>query len=206
MKIDFCDLHIIIGAISFQDAKFCFQDKSLPAKTRFSASRGGLTELDDKLIWKCPEYVHRFEDSWWKRVSDNIPRARIARYGPKVVAVGCRDVSSPHCKFIRTWDGKKWSKSTEMIKGCVLSCTISKDNYLIVMGGLVREKASDKPIRDVQIFDGDKWYYGPQLPKACCQMSAVVLNDTVYVIGGKYMGTDAWSVEIDKLVVSTVTH
>ena len=89
---------------------------------------------------------------------------------------------------------------SDMLVGCERPCVVSVgDGGLMVMGG---RGDGDSRLADVQVFDRktQTWHFGPSLPKPCWDISAVVHEDLVFVMGGEGMDRAVWCAKINDLV------
>ena len=149
---------------------------------------GGVYVLDDKDMWK----------RWTDLV---VHRATLGVYGEELVAVGGRNLDvDVRSKKVMVWRGKTWSPMPDMLVECVRSCVVSVGGGgLVVMGG----GGDGHSLLDaVQVFDGktQTWHFGPSLPKPCVDISAVVYEDLVFVMGGYGMARAVWFANINELV------
>ena len=145
--------------------------------------------------------VYRLEEKdKWKRWTDGVEDgATLAVCGGRLVAVGGYK-NGVLSKKVMVWRGGKWSLMSDMLVGCRRSCVVSVGGGgLVVMGGRVD---GSHLLADVQVFDGktQTWHFGPSLPEPCRDMSAVVHEDLVFLMGGWGMATAVWCANINDLV------
>ena len=160
---------------------------------------GGLVEVEGRVVWGGVGGVYSLDDKdKWKRWTDGVEGgARLGVCGGRLVAAGGRKDGG---KKVMVWRGGRWSLMSDMLVGCALSFVVSVGGGgLVVMGG-----GGDgyEDLADVQVFDGktQTWHFGPSLPKPCWNMSAVVHEDLVFVMGGWGMATAVWCANINDLV------
>lgn len=135
----------------------------------------------------------------WSKVTDVMFRASLSVWKERLVAVG-GSLLSISSKNVGLWDGEKWTPMTDMLIGCRGSCVVNDGvDGLVVMGGVGDGRRS---MDVVQWFDGETqtWFFGPSLPQRCYDMSAVVYDGEVFVLGGDEMGHSVWSSSISELV------
>ena len=93
---------------------------------------------------------------------------------------------------------------SDMLVGCHGSCVVSVgESGLVVMGG--KGDDGSRRLNDVQVFDGKTktWHFGPPLPKPCEDISAVVHEGQVVMMGGgggMAMARAVWCANISDLV------
>ena len=163
---------------------------------------GGLMEVEGRVVWGLGRRgVYRLDEkNKWKRWTDSVDLAATLGVcdGLLVAVGGYKD--GVFSKEVMVWRGEMWSRMSDMLVGCRMSCVVSVGGGgLVVMGG-----TGDGPqlLADVQVFDGktQTWHFGPSLPKPCEAMSAVVHGDLVFVMGGWRMDTVVWCAKINDLV------
>ena len=92
---------------------------------------------------------------------------------------------------------------SDILVACWRSCVVSVGGGgLVGMGGRGVGWADGRGLATVQVFDGktQSWHFGPLLPEQCWDMSAVVHEDLVFVMGGVGMATAVWCAKINDLV------
>ena len=166
--------------------------------------RCGLVEVEGRVV-VCGQGLGRVvymldEKDRWKRWTDGVEiGAGLGVCGGKMVAVG--GYKNGVCsKEVMVWRGRRWSLMSDMLVGCMRSCVVSVDGGgLVVMGGC---DDGQRHLDDVQVFSGktQTWHFGPSLPKPCADISAVVHEDLVFVMGGDGMATAVWCANINDLV------
>ena len=163
---------------------------------------GGLVEVEGRVVWgRGGIGVYRLDDKdKWKRWTDGVEyRATLGVCDGRLVKVGgWKDGVS--IKKVMVFKGGGWSLMPDMLIGCEWSCVVSVGGGgLVVMGG---QDDGGRVLTDVQVYDGktQTWHFGPSLPKRCYNMSAVVHEDLVFVMGGKGMATAVWCANINDLV------
>ena len=174
---------------------------------RLHQTGGGLVEVEvdgaRRLVWGVGGGgIYIYEEASWKRVADGGEiGARLAVCGRRLVAVGGHK-DSVYSKRVMVWRERRWTTMSYMLVGCSWPCVCSLGvNGLLVMGGLGE---GEKRLNDVQVFNGETWQFGPSLPQSCRAMSAVVLEDQVYVMGGYSMDRAVWCANISELVSHSV--
>ena len=162
----------------------------------------GLLEVEGRVVWGGEgSGVYRLEEKdEWKRWTGGVEDgATVGVCEGRLVAVGGYK-NGVLSKKVMVWGGGKWSLMSDMLVGCRRSCVVSVGGGgLVVMGG--RGDGSNL-FATVQVFDGktQTWHYGPSLPKPCRDMSTVVHEDLVFLMGGWGMATAVWCANINDLV------
>ena len=164
--------------------------------------RGGLVEVEGRVVWGGGRGVYSLDKDKWKRWTDGTSIEDGATLGVcdgrLVVVGGWKDgVCS---KKVMVWRGVRWSLMSDMmLVECWGSCVVNLGGgSLVVMGG----RGDGCLLAAVQVLDRktQTWHFGPSLPKSCWDMSAVVHEDLVFVMGGYGMATAVWCANINDLV------
>lgn len=88
---------------------------------------------------------------------------------------------------VAVWDDDKWTYPYPPLPTWrFFPSAASYKNYIIVSGGIVFRKDIISTII-VEILDTEtsKWYTADALPMPCYDMDAVIINDTLYLAGGR---------------------
>ena len=166
---------------------------------------GGLVKLNNTIMWAGGEdrgvYMLNESMNMWDKVTDGFPiGAKLAVCGGHLVAIGGLRDGLTRTKNILMWNENKWTNIPDMLVICERSCVVSiGGDILVVMGGMSED---DRFLNTVQVFDGKSqtWYYGPSLPWRCMDMSAVVYDNKIIMMGGAGTAKSVCYIEINELV------
>lgn len=116
----------------------------------------------------------------------------------KLTTVGGLDSNGP-CNKIYSWDKsmKEWSESCPPMPTARRSTTsVTYGSYLIVFGGALPETVTVVEVLDIP---NQKWYTGPPLPEGIYNVQAVVVGNSLYLLGGN--STSVWHCSLPTLVM-----
>ena len=176
---------------------------NVPVQGGRACGGGGLVEVEGKVVWGGRGGgVYRLDvKDQWIRWTDGVELgATLGVCGGMLVVVGGWKDVGVWSKEVMVWRGGRWSLMSDMLVGCVRSCVVSVGGGgLVVMGG---RGDGLRYLAAVQVFDGrtQTWHFGPSLPEPCYDMSAVVHEDLVFVMGGEGMARAVWCANINDLV------
>ena len=165
---------------------------------------GGLVEVEGRVVWGrgTKGQMYSLEENRWIRWTSGVElEATLGVCGGSLVAVG-GEMDHVWIKEVMVWRGGRWSHMSDMLVGCTRSCVVSVGGGgLVVMGGW-GDGPDDSKLAAVQVFDGktQTWHFGPPLPKPCRNMSAVVHENQLFLMGGTLMETAVWCANINDLV------
>ena len=193
-----CELTIYHFFSLEQKKMFHFEEcQNVPER----GGRGGLVEVEGRVAWGRGGVYSLYDKDEWKRWIDVVEDgARLGVCGGRLVAVGGYKGGGVCSKKVMVWRGGRWSLLPDMLVGCWWSCAVSVGGGgLVVMGG---GGDGDSLLAAIQVFDGktQTWHFGPSLPKGCRNMSAMVYEDLVFMMGGYGMARAVWCANINDLV------
>ena len=115
---------------------------------------------------------------------------------------GLGDNKTPSDK-IYSWDKttKEWSESCPPMPTARRSTTsITYGCYLIVIGGALSDTVTVIEVLDIP---NKKWYTGPSLPENMYNVQTVVVENSLYLLGG--CSTSVWYCSLPKLITGAIS-
>lgn len=121
----------------------------------------------------------------------------------KLTTIGGLDIGNkvPSNK-IYSWDNTThyWSEPCPPMPTARRSTTsVTYENYLIVIGGALSETITVVEVLDIP---NQKWYTGPSLPEDMCNVQAVVVENTLYLLGG--YSSSVWYCFLPTLIMRSI--
>ena len=121
----------------------------------------------------------------------------------KITTVGGLDDSKTPSDKIYSWDKttKVWDESyPPMLTARRSTTSITYGSYLIVIGGALPDTMTLVEVLDIP---NKKWYTGPSLPESMCHVQAVVVENSLYLLGG--YSTSFWYCSLPTLITGAVS-
>ena len=120
----------------------------------------------------------------------------------KLTTIGGMDNKIP-TGMIYSWDSttREWRESSPPMPTARRSTTsITYGNYLIVIGGALSETVTIIEVLDVP---NKKWYRGPSLPEQMYNVQAVVVEHSLYLLGGS--SVSVWYCSLPTLITGAIS-
>ena len=104
----------------------------------------------------------------------------------KLIIAGGKTRSNETIKRIFVLDAGQWKGYTEMLTARLNATAVSYQSKLIVVGGAIIVKCKWVKLTATELLDtvNECWYICDNLPSPHFQLKAVIVNDTVYLLGG----------------------
>ena len=165
----------------------------------------GLVKLKEGVVWRgqngVMEMIKVPEGSWERYADgDGVGKATLVAHRNKLLAVG--GLETTNVRKLRIKKNKIHpcaSKIPDMSIGCSMSCVVSIEESLVVMGGCGASGILDT----VQLYShvAKAWSLVRALPTPCACGSAIVYQDSIILLGGNHMATLVWCAKISEILV-----
>ena len=156
----------------------------------------GTSTIGEASSSECPHRIfkyHMVEDKWLPLPGCPVVGFGMVDYMGKLTLVGGA-YESDNGSIVLTGDvhtlevgGREWKKSLPAMPTVRLLPTLmSFKSYIISCGGFVIDDSHDICVSAVEVFNQDdlNWYRAEPLPMACIGMSATMVRDSCYLLGG----------------------
>ena len=117
-----------------------------------------------------------------------------------VIAGGCMK-SGEITNKVLVLDEGEWTYYNEMRTARYNLAAVGYQSMLITVGGLIDNVRTDVAITEILDTANGSWYTCSDLPMPHYQLKCVVMNNVLYVLGGKHLSpsTQAFAASIDNL-------
>ena len=125
----------------------------------------------------------------------------LAVLNDKLTIVGGLDNNGPTNKLY-SWDEetREWSECCPPMPTARRSTTsITYENYLIVIGGALADTVTLVEVLDIP---NQTWHTGPSLPERMYNVHAVVVGNSLYLLGGS--STSVWHCSLPTLIMGAI--
>lgn len=156
----------------------------------------GTSTIGEASSSECPHKIfkyHMVEDKWLPVPGCPVVGFGMVDYMGKLTLVGGA-YESDSDSITLTGDvhtletgGKEWKKLLpSMSTARLLPTLISFKSFIVSCGGFVMDNSHDICVSEVEVFSQEdlSWHRGEPLPMACIGMSATVVQDSCYLLGG----------------------
>ena len=155
----------------------------------------GTSTIGDASAHECPQKIFKYQmvrDKWVPVPGCPVAGFGMVEYMGKLTVVGgayeSEDGAITLTGDVHTLEeGREWKKSIpSMATTRLLPTLMSFESFIVACGGFVIVDTQDICVSEVEIFNQEdlKWYRAEPLPMACIGMSATVVQDSCYLLGG----------------------